>query len=96
MYFGRIFIFFSEYKIVLKKEIKMENEKFIELYLRLCKGITPINEEKSEYDTGIDYEEEDSLNFEEEQKLDKWWKKAVEEISDLLIPMEGFFDEEDE
>jgi len=73
----------------------MENEKFKELYLRLCKGLTPIDEEpKSEYDLGIDFEPEDELSFEEEQKLDKWWDNAVTEISDLLIPMEGFDDEE--
>ena len=75
----------------------MENEKFKELYLRLCKGITPIDPEpKSEYDTGVEYEEEDDLSFEEEQKLDKWWDEAVDEIADLLIPMDGFFDDDEE
>ena len=77
----------------------MDNEKFKELYLRLCKGLTPIDEEaepESEYDTGVEYEDEDTLSFEEEQKLDDWWDAAVDEIADLLIPMEGFFDEEEE
>ena len=75
----------------------MKNKKFVELYLRLCKGITPIDkEEKSEYDLGIDYEPEDELNFEEEQKLEKWWDEAVNEIADLLIPMDGFYDNDEE
>jgi hypothetical protein len=75
----------------------MDNEKFKELYLRLCKGLTPIDEEpESEYDLGIEYEDEDTLSFEEEQKLDDWWDKAVDEIADLLIPMDGFYNDEDD
>ena len=74
----------------------MENEKFKELYLRLCKGLTPIDEEpKSEYDLGIDFEPEDELNFEEEQELDKWWNESVDEIASLLIPLDDC-EEDDE
>jgi len=73
----------------------MENEKFKEIYLRICKGIKPIDEEpKSEYDLGIDYEPEDELSFEEEQELDNFFEDAVNEIADLLTPIEDFEEEE--
>ena len=68
-------------------------EKFKKNFLKLCKEMKLINEEIEEkYDIGIDYEEEDSLSFEEEQELDDFFEESVDELSKLMTPIE----EEDE
>ena len=64
-------------------------EKFKKNFLKLCKEMKLINEEIEEkYDVGIDYTDEDSLNFEEEQELDDFFEEAVDELADLLTPIE--------
>ena len=71
---------------------KEDKKKFKKNYLKLCKELKKQNEEQSEYDLGIDYEEEDSLTIEEEQELEDFFEEAVDELVDLLTPI----DEDDE
>ena len=72
-------------------------EKFKKSYLRLCKDLEKLNnpKEESEFDLGIDFEEEESLTIEEEQKLDKLFDDAVDEIASFLFNLEDC-EEEDE
>jgi len=64
-------------------------EKFKKNFLKLCKEMKPIDEEPEEkYDIGINYEEEDSLSFEEEQELDDFFEESVDELSKLMTPIE--------
>ena len=56
-------------------------EEFKENFLKLSKGITDPQEEKdNEYDLGIEFNENDQLQFEEEQKIKLIFENAVDKI----------------
>ena len=67
----------------------MEDDELKESFLRLSKSIIDPEEEKSEYDLGIEFEEEESLTLEEEEELRKRKEDVIDEVSKGL-----FFEEE--
>lgn len=73
---------------------KSDKEKFKEAFLKLSKSIIdPEAEPKGEFDLDIEFDENDTLQFEEEQELDDIFEKGVDEISKGLTFIE---EEEDE
>lgn len=66
-------------------------EEFKEAFIRLSKSIIdPEAEDDNEFDLGIEFDEQDILQFEEEQELEKLAEDIIDRVS------KGLFFEEDE
>ena len=74
--------------------MKDPKEEFKEAFLRLSKSIIDPNEEpESEYELDIEFDEQDTLQFEEEQELDEIFEETVDRICEGLTFIK---EEEDE
>ena len=73
---------------------KQDNkDKFKEAFIKLSKSIIdPDKEPESEYKLDITFDENDTLQFEEEQELDEIFEKGVDEICKGLT----FIEDEEE